>query len=102
MTYSRHHRSDGNQSPIVEALRKTGHQVISLSQVGNGVPDLLCARGGTWFMLEVKMPGEGLRAEQVIFFNEARGPVALVHSTQEAIDASNKIISGKWKNKAEG
>jgi Holliday junction resolvase len=47
-------RVDGNHAEIVEALRVYGCAVQSLAAVGHGVPDLLVARNGRWYVMEVK------------------------------------------------
>ena len=45
---------DANQAEIVNALRAVGAQVQSLAAVGHGVPDLLVAFRGDWYVAEVK------------------------------------------------
>lgn len=47
-------RIDGNHPEVVKALRAAGYAVLSLAAVGNLVPDLLVARGGKMWLLEVK------------------------------------------------
>lgn len=47
-------RVDDNHVEIVAALRRVGCMVVSLAPLGNGVPDLLCARAGRMYLLEVK------------------------------------------------
>jgi Holliday junction resolvase len=45
---------DANQTEIVKALRQAGCSVQSLAGVGNGCPDLLVARNGFMWLMEVK------------------------------------------------
>jgi Holliday junction resolvase len=45
---------DANQDQIVSALRAAGASVQSLAAIGKGCPDLLAARAGKMFLLEVK------------------------------------------------
>ena len=45
---------DDNQNEIVNALRKAGATVFSLSAVGNGCPDLLVGYNGHTILMEVK------------------------------------------------
>ena len=45
---------DENQPEIVAALRKIGALVTDLSGVGNGVPDILVAFRGMFYLLEIK------------------------------------------------
>ena len=47
-------RIDDNQVQIVRALRRRGVRVISLAGIGNGVPDLLVARGQKMALVEIK------------------------------------------------
>jgi len=93
MSRHRTHRADGNQGEIVTALRATGHSVLILSQVGGGAPDLLAARAKTMALLEVKVPGEELSTEQIIWRSNNDGfRVYVVRSPQEAIDAMSDAI----------
>ncbi len=45
---------DANHNEIVDALRKAGCAVQSLATVGKGCPDLVVARGGKNYLIEVK------------------------------------------------
>lgn len=45
---------DRNQSTIVKALRQVGAEVQPLHVLGKGVPDLLVAYRGNWYVGEVK------------------------------------------------
>lgn len=85
---------DTNHAAIVAALRRVGAQVQSLAAVGNGVPDLLVAFRGAWFVMEVKdgdkppsrrrlTPAE---AEWHMQFNQS-APVWTVSSIDEALEA---------------
>jgi hypothetical protein len=59
---------DDNQGDIVKALRALGWHVIPTHQVGQLIPgfaDLIAAKQGVMLFVEVKMPGEGLRPEQL-------------------------------------
>lgn len=90
-----HGKTDSNQSDIVSALRQTGHGVVDLSSVGNGCPDLLVGRGGTWVMVEVKSKGGKLTPEQVIWHNEHRdhGPIVIGRDTVATImDVSRAVV----------
>ena len=94
MTRHRTHRADGNQSEIIDALRQTGHQVVLLSQVGGGVPDVLVARGKRMLLMEIKQDGGELTPEQVIWHKENDGfVVAVVHNASEAIEAMNRTMN---------
>ena len=45
---------DANQDAIVCALRAAGASVQSLAAIGKGCPDLLVARAGLMWLMEVK------------------------------------------------
>lgn len=47
-------RVDRNHGEIVGLLRAAGVEVVDLSAVGGGVPDLLCGAQGRWVLVEVK------------------------------------------------
>lgn len=80
---------DRNQSEIVDALRAGGCDVRIIEQP----VDLLVARAGINFLLEVKVPkskgerGGKLTPEQEVFFKEWRGQKAIVRTPEEALRA---------------
>lgn len=86
-------RTDSNQQCIVAALRKLGASVVSTSQVGNGLPDLLVGWMGQTILLEVKdgarPPSERkLTADEAYFLEHWKGgPAVVVKDEQEAINA---------------
>lgn len=85
-------RTDGNQTPIVAALRAIGCSVQSLASVGQGVPDLLVGFMHKNFLLEVKdgdrKPSEQrLTTDEVLWHNAWNGKVAVVHNVKEALAA---------------
>lgn len=79
-------RTDGNQGEIVAALRAAGALVLSLHRVGQGCPDLLAARGGTVFLLEVKEAHGALTDDQRAFI-AAGWPVQVVRTPEDALRA---------------
>lgn len=79
-------RVDRNQAVIVEALRKAGAQVLDMSRVGGGVPDLLCcSRSGRMFFVEVKTEEGRLTDDQDEFLGQWRGPAHIVRTPEEAL-----------------
>jgi hypothetical protein len=76
-------RIDGTHAAIVKVLRRTGWQVLSLADLGNGAPDLLIQRGSIWRLVEVKTPRGRLTAAQQRF--HAEWPVTVVRSVDEAL-----------------
>lgn len=87
-------RTDACHHAIVQALRKVGCQVLDLSQVGNGCPDLLVRTpDGYWYqrpsqcvLMEIKTPRGTLTADQKRFHAAWRG-VVVVRSVSEALAA---------------
>lgn len=85
-------KTDANQSEIVKALRAIGCTVQSLAAVGNGCPDILCARNGKNYLLEIKngdlSPSEQrLTPQEEIWLHDWKAPVAVVHDVREAMIA---------------
>ena len=86
---------DNNQGAIVAALRALGCRVLSLANVGGGVPDLLVlAPGKTLMLMEIKnddmSPSKRkLRQSQLIWHREWRDVPYVVESVDEAIAAVN-------------
>lgn len=76
---------DRNQAEIVDALRKAGCSVTLLHRVGQGCPDLLVGKGGVSYLLEVKMPGEGVTLAEAEWHFNWRGQVAIVYSVEDAL-----------------
>ena len=80
-------RADANQKQIVKALRDMGANVAILSQLGGGIPDLLCGFMGTTYLLECKVKGGKLTPDEAEFFANWRGGHAhVIHSAEEAVD----------------
>jgi len=83
---------DANHAEIVKDLRKYGHDVYDMSRVGQGFPDLLVCAHKKWVLLEIKdgsrPPSERRLTEaQQKWHAACRGPVAVVASRDEAIQA---------------
>lgn len=54
----KHGKTDANQSRLIDFIRGIGGEAQSLASMGGGVPDLLVAYRGQWFLLEVKDDGK--------------------------------------------
>lgn len=76
-------RVDANHAEIVSALRKCGFQVLDLSRVGGGCPDLLVCRAGKIRLVEVKAPKGRMTPEQLAFV--ALWPVCVVRSVSDVV-----------------
>ena len=73
-------RVDRNQAAIIGYLRMHGVDVASLAGMGSGIPDLVCAYHGYTWLVEVKMPGGKLTADQVRFHDTWCGEICIVES----------------------
>jgi VRR-NUC domain-containing protein len=80
-------RVDANQAEIVLALRQAGCSVAILAECGQGIPDLLAGRQNVNYLIEVKMPGEGLNDEQREWHLTWRGETHVVESVEGALVA---------------
>ncbi len=85
MTHRTWGKPDANQALIADALLRAGCRVQVLSAVGGGAPDLLCARGGAMWLLEVKQPDEKLNDLQKKWHATWDAPVYVVHTPEEAL-----------------
>ena len=99
-------RTDGTQTPIVEALRAAGVFVQSLASVGDGCPDLLCSvRGkepfggvwGSWFLIECKVEGERLTPKQKTWQASAPAATHIAYTPEQAIQ-----IADYYRQRAKG
>ena len=89
-------RVDANHRLIVAALRTAGCSVLSLAAVGKGCPDILVARAGINYLLEIKKKtargaisaGAARSLEgQEAWAERWRAPVHFVSTPEEALDA---------------
>jgi hypothetical protein len=99
-------KRDANEAAIVDALERVGCSVARLNDPG--VPDLLVARHGSMWLLEVKMPagskggtaGRELTPEQRRWWASWRGPQPhVVRSIEEAltvvgVNVNNAAVRG--------
>ena len=77
---------DHNHADIVKALRRVGCNVLDLSRVGSGCPDLLVSRARKLYLVEVKS-ARGRATPDQLWFQAAGWPVETVHSIEEALQA---------------
>ncbi len=86
-----HGRTDANHSAIVEALRGIGASVVSLADLGGGIPDLLIGFRGVNLLLEVKDGDKPISQRKLTqaeekFFEEWRGRVFLAVDVEDAVN----------------
>lgn len=98
MSYAK--RTDANQAPIVDALRKAGRPVRVMSGVGHGFPDLLTRHvAGYLVLLEVKdgkkpPSARGLTPDEAKFASDWPGAVFTVLSVDDALRAVGFKVEG--------
>lgn len=78
-------KRDDNQSEIVGWYLQLGCSVVDLGDIGNGCPDLLIGCAGIDGLAEVKVPGEDLRSNQVLWNAKWRGGRPWKVSTQSDV-----------------
>src|SRR5689334_13725370 len=88
-------KTDSTQRAIVAALRAAGCSVLSLAAVAGGAPDLLVARSGRMWLIEVKRPagprggasehGQKLGELQREWHARWRAPVGVARTADEAL-----------------
>jgi len=88
------HRKDDNHDEIARSLEAIGCNVQNTSQVGEGCPDMFVSIHGITVAMEIKQPGEDLRAKQLLWKNKWLGKYAIVHDVDEAIRAINLAVRG--------
>ncbi len=75
---------DQNHSVIVRGLRALGFSVLDLSGVGRGCVDLIAARNGKNYMVEVKRDNKAkLTPAQVKFHASWKGKISVVRSIED-------------------
>jgi hypothetical protein len=83
---------DRNQPEIVRALRQAGASVQCLHTIGQGCPDLLVYARGDLRLMEIKdglqpPSGQKLTHDEQMWHMLWRGPVHIVTSVEEALNA---------------
>lgn len=84
-------RRDQNEPEIIKALEQIGCSVHQLDQP----LDLLVGYRGITYLLEIKTDKGKLTKGQADFIPDWRGQLAVVRTTQQAID----IVCGKYKDR---
>lgn len=98
-------KCDANHKDLVNCLRKLGADVLDISTVGCGVPDLVVWCRGNWHLVDIKNPNtgygkRGLNKNQKQWAAHWKGgPVYMIYSTDDAI----ALVNGDMENlKCEG
>ncbi len=83
-------RLDDNHEAIVSALRAACCTVQSLATIGKGCPDLLVARNGRMWLMEVKDGAkfacqQRLTPDEITWHARWKAPVNVVKTVQEAL-----------------
>jgi hypothetical protein len=89
----RRHRSDSNQSPIVDILRRLGAYVAITSQVGGGFTDLVVGFRGVTYIVEVKYGDDWdyTPAQKEFRKDWKGGPIVTLASVDDAVTWLQRI-----------
>lgn len=79
-------RPDANHAEIVKRYEQQYCNVIDLSKVGFGCPDILIALGRRCFLREIKTEDGELEPSQIRFASVWRGPKIEVIRTLDEVD----------------
>ena len=89
-------RVDKNHREVVQALRAAGFQVLSLAQLGKGVPDLLVTTGDVTFLAEIKDgKDKKLTEDQIQFHAKWKGRLEIFTDAKQAVRVTQEIKDGK-------
>lgn len=85
------HRVDANQKEILQVARQMGARALSLTDLGQGAPDILIGWRGYNYLWEIKNKlGENIISqEQQDWMDTWRGQVCVIRTVQEAIEFLN-------------
>ena len=81
-------RVDANQTELIHEAERLGAQVQRISDIGQGCPDLLGAKDGLWFVVEIKDGSKPpskrrLNKKQVEWHNRFPAPVWIWESKDD-------------------
>lgn len=87
-------RKDHNHALIVQALEAAGCQVLDVSDMGGGFPDLIVCRGLETLLVEIKNPEtqygrKGANKAQVEWAKRWRGPVYIISTLADVEEFVN-------------
>lgn len=89
MTYD---KKDNNHDEIVDALKKAGAKVASLTSIKYGCPDILIGWKGRMIFAEIKSKKGKLSPAQIRFFEEWGDSVTILRSIDDAM-----MLLKDWK-----
>jgi hypothetical protein len=83
MSVPKHGKRDGNEKPIIAALRAVGASVQQISM--KGAPDLLVGWNGQNYLMEVKQGKNPLTPDECTWHDQWCGQVEIVRSEEDAL-----------------
>lgn len=86
-------RVDINQKEVVNALKNDGWSVALAHPMGRGFPDLVVAKDGHTFLVEVKDGSGRLTPQQQTFHSAWRGTIIVARSGEDAIHLCRLALS---------
>ncbi len=88
--YMRHgSRKDANHKEICDEFKRLGGEVLDLSRLGGGCPDIALWARGAWHVVEIKNTKtgygrKGLNKLQQLWANAAQAPVYIIYTVEQA------------------
>lgn len=76
-------KRDLTEPEIILVLQAHGFHVQQVS--AQGLPDLLLSRAGCWYVAECKTGKRGLTPAQVAFHGDARAPIPIFRTVEDAV-----------------
>ena len=88
---------DANHTAIVRVLRQLGCSVLDTHELGQGAPDIVCARNGVTVCVEIKNPkADGkLRPGQVVWHAGWKGWRAVIETEDDCIALVDAMAMSK-------
>ncbi len=89
-------RKDANHTEIVRVIRDLGAQVIDISQLGGGIPDLLVTTGRKTVLIELKdglkpPSKQSLTDDEKEFHAKWRGELYIINSVESVVALINAM-----------
>jgi Holliday junction resolvase len=86
------HRKDANHGEVKSALERVGFVVWDTHMVGGGFPDMVAARSGLTFLVEIKTPTGKLNDDQVKFIARWSGRVEILTGVDDVIALVKRFV----------
>ncbi len=87
------HRKDTNHTEIVKALKSLGFSVADLSNVGNGISDLLVSIHGITKLCEIKSHKKAkYTPDQILFKKQWKDKIYRLETFDDCVNLRNELL----------